>query len=94
MHTDISESVLTEKVETFASALSNLDGFWKLVNILSTLAAGISAAGAFAPRRDAFVFYLFLVLFLIILYKLLDIIRVFSLGIGWVLLSINKNLEN
>ena len=94
MHTDISESVLTEKVETFASALSNLDGFWKLANILLTIAAGISAAGVVAPRRNEIIFYPFLILILIIFYKLMDIIRIFSLGIGWVLLSINKNLEN
>jgi len=107
MGAGLSEVFLTEKVSTFASVLSTLDTFWKIVNILTTIGIGLSI---FIGDMSIFIdngygqngggstlegLLLFVTMFgIFILYKIIDFIRVFSLGIGWVLLSINENLEN
>jgi len=101
--TKITQSVLTEKVNAFASTLLMIDLVWKAINIL--IVVGLTATAIVnAPKKspnqmvrdypELFIYILFVAVVLIVLWKIYDLFRIFSLGLGWVLLSINKNLEN
>ena len=83
---------LTDKVKKFTSALSTIDTFWKVLNIFGIFGCFVIST-AFIPKRDEIPYFIGVAIGLFVLYKIVDLIRIFSLGVAWVLLSINKNVE-